>query len=324
MTAAGAISFLPATGAYHGWNTSILSGPRAGTSVAQRDGFIIQQRTVSGDVFSALEIPVLAGRTFDARDDGRAPSRAVVSANFARTAFPGSRLMPSSGSVFRPAAAHPSRSLASSATSCSTRTERSTLAVYHPHRQFANNRNWVLSHVVSTQRPPETILADVRATVAALDPELVVHRAAPLGDVVGRGTSRERFALVLMTAFAGVSLLLATLGLYGVLAYAVGQRTQEIGIRMALGATAAEIRLTVLRQASVVLGAGLLAGTLGALVLGRWLTSLAFEISPSDPRILLAAAVLLAIMGLFAAWLPGASRIESGTEIVADDIGSVA
>ncbi len=188
---------------------------------------------------------------------------------------------------------------------------RSTLVVYHAHRQFANNRNWVLSHVVATQRPPETILADVRAALAELDPELVVGRAAPLREVVGRGASRERFALVLMAAFAGVSLLLATLGLYGVLAYAVGQRTQEIGIRLALGATAAQIRRTVLRQASVVLGAGLLAGTLGALVLGRWLTSLAFQISPSDPRILLAAAVLLAIMGLLAAWLPArrASRV---------------
>ena len=144
-----------------------------------------------------------------------------------------------------------------------------------------------------------------------MDPELVVHRAAPMTEVVGRGTRRERFALVLMGAFAGVSLLLAALGLYGVLAYAVRQRTQEIGIRMALGATAAQVRLTVLRQAGVVLGIGLMAGTAGALILGRWLTSLSFEISPSDPRILLAAAVLLTITGVLAAWLPArrASRV---------------
>ena len=151
----------------------------------------------------------------------------------------------------------------------------------------------------------------MRAAVAALDPELVVHRAAPMTEVVGRGASRERFALVLMGAFAGVSLMLAALGLYGVLAYTVRQRTQEIGIRMALGATAAQIRLTVLRQAASSSAVGLVAGTLGALVLGRWLTSLAFEISPSDPRILLAAAVLLTITGLLAAWLPArrASRV---------------
>ena len=106
-----------------------------------------------------------------------------------------------------------------------------------------------------------------------------------------------------MGAFALVSVLLAALGLYGVLAYAVRQRTQEIGIRMALGATAAQVRLTVLRQAGL-LGIGLASGTAGSLLLGRWLTSLSFQISPSDPRILLAAAVLLTLTGLLAAWLP--------------------
>ena len=179
-----------------------------------------------------------------------------------------------------------------------------TLVVYHAHRQFADNRNWALTQVVATGLPMERILANVRAEIAAVDPELVVHRAAPMTEVVGRGTRRERFALVLMGVFAGVSVLLAALGLYGVLAYTVRQRTQEIGIRMALGASAAQVRLTVLRQAGVVLGIGLVAGTAGALILGRWLTSLSFEISPSDPRILLAAAVLLTGTGLLAAWLP--------------------
>jgi ABC-type antimicrobial peptide transport system permease subunit len=147
-----------------------------------------------------------------------------------------------------------------------------------------------------------------------MDPELVVHRAASMGEVVGRGTRREQFALVLMGAFAGVSLLLAALGLYGVLAYAVRQRTQEIGIRMALGATASQVRWTILRQASLVLGTGVLAGTVGALLFGRWLTSLAFQISPWDARILLTAVLLLTITGAVATWLPArrASRVPPG------------
>jgi ABC-type antimicrobial peptide transport system permease subunit len=187
-----------------------------------------------------------------------------------------------------------------------------SLVVYHPHSQFADDRNWTLSQVVATTLPPQRMLSAVRAVVAASDPELAVHQAVPLAEILGRGTRRERFALVLLGTFAGVCLLLASVGLYGVLAYAVRQRTQEIGVRIALGATRAQIRRMVLRLASVPIVAGLLAGSVGALLLGRWLTSLAFGISPSDPRIVAAAAVILTTIGLVAAWLPAAraARVE--------------
>ena len=105
--------------------------------------------------------------------------------------------------------------------------------------------------------------------------------------------------------------MLAALGLYGVLAYTVRQRTQEIGIRMALGATATQVRVVVLRQAALVLAIGLVVGIAGALVLGRWLTSLVFEISPADPEYFWPTASLLTFTGLLAAWLPArrASRV---------------
>ncbi len=178
---------------------------------------------------------------------------------------------------------------------------RPTAAVYTSHRQFAGNRNWELTQVVVTDGPPEQILHAVRSAVAAMDPELVVHRVAAMSEVVGRGVGRERFALVLMGTFAAVSLALAAIGLYGVLAYAVRLRTPEIGIRLALGATAADVRTLVLRQAAVVLGSGLVVGVVGALMLGRWLSSLLFQVSPWDPRILAGTAVLLMITGAVAA-----------------------
>jgi len=186
------------------------------------------------------------------------------------------------------------------------------MVVYHAHRQFADNRNWALTQVVAAKRTPEEMLRVVREEVARLDPELVVHRPAPMAEVVDRGTSRERFALVLMGVFAVVALALAALGLYGMLAYAVRQRATEIGIRLALGATGAEIRALVFRQASVVVGIGVAVGLVGALMLGRWLGALAFGIAPSDPRILTISALVLALVAILAAWLPAqrAARLE--------------
>jgi len=171
------------------------------------------------------------------------------------------------------------------------------------------------SDAIASPARPSDLARSIIALCDALGIERAVFVGHSLGTLVCQRIAERRpelaRGLVLMGAFASVSLGLAALGLYGVLAYAVRQRTHEIGIRMALGATVSEIRLAVLRQASLVLASGLVAGTVGALVLGRWLTSLAFQISPSDPRIVLSAASLLTTTGLMAAWLPAirASRV---------------
>jgi predicted lysophospholipase L1 biosynthesis ABC-type transport system permease subunit len=241
----------------------------------------------------------------------KAPGRVVVGAGFAREAYPGMPLDSVIGQ--RITVVGGTREIIGVVGDVAFDVYGAPAhVIYHPHRQFGTNRNWMLSHVVAATLPPEQILGHVRAVVAALDPELVVHRPMPLADVVGRGVARERFALVLMVSFAAVALLLAVLGLYGVLAYTVRQRAQEIGIRIALGASAAQVRALVLRQAFAVLGIGLVFGLGGALALGRWLSSLVFQVSPSDPRILLGAAALLMSVGLIAAFLPArrAARVE--------------
>lgn len=313
VRAAGGISRLPATGSYHPWNTHILTGPLAGSAV-DRSRLAMQQRVVSGDIFGALGIPVLAGRTFDDRDGARSPGRAVVSANFARLAFPGVPFDAVLGQRIR-AGGREWGIVGVVGDVALDVYGTPTMAVYRAHRQYADNRNWALIQVVDAGQAPEHALAAVRAEVARLDPELVVYRAAPMTDVVGRGASRERFALVIMGGFALVSLLLAALGLYGVLAYMVRERTAEIGIRIALGATAGHVRTLVLRQAAVVVAVGVAAGLGGALLLGRWLGALAFEISPSDPRILVSTALVLALVAFVAAWLPAqrAARVAPTT-----------
>ena len=154
---------------------------------------------------------MLAGRTFDARDGASATSRAVVSASFSRTAFPD---VPFDSVIGQQISAGGQRLEIIGVAGDVTLDVYGapTLVVYQAHRQFADNRNWALTQVVATELPMERILANVRAEIAAVDPELVVHRATPMTEVVGRGTRRERFALVLMGVFAGVSVLLAALG----------------------------------------------------------------------------------------------------------------
>jgi predicted permease len=309
VTAAGGISRLPATGSYHPWNIRIGSGPLTGTAVDRRR-FSMQQRVVSGNVFAALGIPVLAGRTFDQRDNARAPGRLVVSANLARTAFPG---LPLDSVVGQRLVSSRDYEIIGVVGDVALNVYGApTMAVYRPHAQFAEDRNWALTQVIATDRPIEELLNAVRREVARLDPELVVHRPATMGEIVDRGTGRERFALALMGAFALTALALAALGLYGVLAYNVRQRSSEIGIRIALGATGSQVRAFVFRQAAVVVGAGVAAGLAGALILGRWVQTLAFGVAPSDPWILILSAAVLAMVAVFAAWLPAqrASRVE--------------
>ena len=309
VTAAGGTSRLPATGNYHPWNMRIVTGPLAGTPL-DRTRFAMQQRVISGDLFGALGIPLLAGRHFDERDHAGAPARLIVSANFARVAFPG---LPYEGVLGQRLASGREFEIVGVVGDVALDVYGTpTMVVYRPHRQFADNRNWALTHAIATDRSPAELLRHVRLEVARLDPELVVYRPATMEEVVNQGTTRERFALVLMAAFAVIALALSALGLYGVLAYTVRQRATEIGIRVALGATAGDVRALVFRHASVVVGVGIAGGLAGALALGRWLEVLAFGVTPSDPRILMTSAVLLALVALVAAWLPAqrAARVE--------------
>ena len=314
VTRAGGPSPLPAIGTRHAWPVRVESGPLAGSVPKILTGGTDQQaenRVVSGHFFAALDVPVLAGRTFAAEDTAEAPSRAIVSADFARQAFPGlspADVVGQQISIF----GQKSSNIGVVGDVALNPHGAPGATVYRAHSQNAEFMNWTLTQVVATTLQPEQILAAVQTQVAAMDPELVVYRAEPLTDLVGRGVSRERFASVLMGTFAAVAVTLAALGLYGVLAYAVRQRTREIGIRVALGATAADVRTLVLRQAAVVIGIGVAIGIAGALGLGRIIASLLFETSPSDARVLMGTAALLIVVVSIAAWVPArrAARVE--------------
>ena len=145
-----------------------------------------------------------------------------------------------------------------------------------------------------------------------LDAELPLMRLRTLDEVVGRSISEPRFYAILLGAFAAVALLLAALGIFGVMSYAVAQRYREIGIRVALGADPGVVLRMVLGNALVLVGAGIGAGLLGAVALSRTMASLLFELSPTDPATLIGVAALLAVVALLASYLPArrATRVD--------------
>jgi ABC-type antimicrobial peptide transport system permease subunit len=167
--------------------------------------------------------------------------------------------------------------------------------------RFADN---IVALVVRTRGDPASVARAVRAAVQSVDSTQPISALATMEQVIATSTSQRRLALMLFGAFAAVALLLAVAGIYGVLAGAVTERTREIGVRSALGATPASILRMVLVQGARLTGAGLAIGVLGALSLGRFLESLLYSVNAADPVTLVSVVALLALVALAACLLP--------------------
>jgi putative ABC transport system permease protein len=174
--------------------------------------------------------------------------------------------------------------------------------LYWDHRQFADFR--FMTVVVRTTGDPSALLPAVRRELRTLDPALPLYNVRTLESYLSDSVARNRFALLAFTAFAAVALVLSIVGVYGVLSYAVSLRTREIGIRVALGAGGETIGKMVLRQGAIVALLGLLAGLAGAIALTRFLGSLLYGVSATDPLTFGVMATLLFATALAASWIP--------------------
>ncbi len=156
------------------------------------------------------------------------------------------------------------------------------------------------------------LTAAVTREIRALDPDMPLYNVRTMSNRVDESLARRRFSMLLLTLFAGVALGLAAIGVYGVIAYLVSQGTREVGIRMALGATPKEILLLVVRQGMTVAIVGVVAGLAGALVAARFMTSLLYGVSATDPMTFTSIAVLLCLTALLASYVPArrAARID--------------
>ena len=173
---------------------------------------------------------------------------------------------------------------------------------------------------VHGQRPPADLIRIVRTAVADLDPDIPLAQVQTLEEAYTASMRQDRFLLTLLGGFAALALTLAALGVYGVASQAARRRTQEIGIRVALGARRGDVARLILGQALRLAGAGVVLGVLGGLAATRLMTSVLFGVMPADPLTFVVVPLLLAGVAVLASWLParGATRVDPLTALRTD------
>jgi putative ABC transport system permease protein len=180
------------------------------------------------------------------------------------------------------------------------------------YQLFQGGRPGGLTLFLRTDRAANDVVSAVREKVKAIDPTLPLFEAGSLADAVASSFDSRRAVMLLLAAFAGMALFLSALGIYGVLAYDVSQRTREIGVRSAIGASRGQIAGLILRQGLWKAGIGVVLGLVGAALLSRSMTTLLFNVQPTDPAVYVAVSFLLIAVALLASYLPSrrASRID--------------
>jgi putative ABC transport system permease protein len=263
---------------------------------------VIDVHMVTDGFLDAMGVRVLAGRTFASTDTSGAEPVIVISEQFARQQFPstlpvGQLLYSGSGnrrvigvvSEVRPAelGAAPKPD------------------AYLPLVQGSDVLQWFSTvTVIARGARPDQLAAALRPIVLALDPQSPPYNVRALDQDVARVVAGPRFSATVLGLFAAVAFLMACVGVYGVMSYAAGLRTREVGIRVAIGATRAEVALLMLKDSARVVIAGLAAGLVAALLLTRTLTGLLHEVTPADPITMAVVAGLLGMAGMLASFLP--------------------
>jgi putative ABC transport system permease protein len=296
VLSAGRVQQLPMRGSY---TLSFSIDRRPTTTPAQSPS--ASHRVVSPGYFAALGIPVLRGRIFAAHDTEKSPMVAVVDAAFVTQHFPNEdpigrgidigngtdgfyQIVGVVGSVH-----HEGLDVAPGPT------------MYVPYKQDVFS---LMSVVVRTSGDPVQFAGTARQLVRELDDKLPAFAMTPLTTVMGESVAARRFVMLLLALFAGGALFLAAVGVYGVVAYGVSQRTQEIGLRMAIGADRADVLKLVLRGGLKLALLGVVIGIAGALALARFMTSMLFQVTPFDPPSYAATAALLLGVAAIASFVP--------------------
>lgn len=281
-----------------------------------------------GDYFQAMRIPLLDGRTFTLRDDADAPLVALVNESMAKHSWPGQNAIGKRLHIGNPKKALPWATVVGvvADTKLGSRDEPSTDQWYFPALQpailFGSGAPRNLTGpaggyiTVRSAVAPEHMTQTLRSAIAEIDPLLALEQVQPMNDVISNVEAPRRFNTGLITAFALGALLLAITGIYAVVAFSVSLRTQEIAIRVALGAQRAGIARLVLVSGAKLGLIGCSFGVLGSLAASGLVTSFLFDVSATDPFVYLAAVLTMMLMALLASLLP-AARAASADPIAA-------
>ncbi|MGC2117466.1 MAG: ABC transporter permease, partial [Candidatus Acidiferrales bacterium] len=268
--------------------------------------------SVSDGYFRALGIPILWGRGFDNRDGSNTANVAVVNQEFVRRFFPdgenplGKHILIAVGTPDQTAISIVGVSAAIRRVGPG---DKLLPQIFQPLAQSPSSDMTILLRTASDPRP---VVSALRSQVLAIDKELPLSNVTTMDDLLAGETAGQRFETAAVGVFAALALLLAGVGIYGVISYMVSQRTHEIGIRMALGAHQGDVLRMVIRDGVFMAGTGIAVGIGGALALTRLLRSLLFEITPTDPATYSAVTVMLVVVALAACYIPGrrAMRVD--------------
>jgi putative ABC transport system permease protein len=295
-----AVSFLPMTGL--GIGTSFYRADRPTPPPGEQSGTAV--KPVTPNFFKTMGIPLVRGRDFTAADTWTSTPVAIVSEALVRQQYPGEdpigkRLQVSIGGVERPDGAEIVGVVGD--IRMVSLSEEIPNAVYMPHTQLPMG---VMTFVIRSSVEPRSLVPSVAAAVRAIDSALPLADVATMDDVIDATLARPRTVSTLLSAFALIALVLAGVGVYGVMAYSVSQRTQEIGVRMALGASSATVFRMMISDALRLVALGIVTGVIAAAWLSRFLTTLLFQTGRFDVTTFVATALVLGTVAVFASYVP--------------------
>lgn len=313
VQAAGAINHLPLAGDLWGWHFAIEGRPKPRPGEAP----VAVYRMVAPGYFAAMRLPIVRGRDITDSDNAAAPGVIIINEQAARQYWPGEdplgKLVSFDDDTTNPKTWLTIIGIAKDAKQDSW-TDKATpeayLAAFQNHDYLGDSGTEASKHmnyitlVVRTAGDPAAVASAMKEAAWSFDRNLAISQVVTMDGVVSEANAQPRFEMMLLSIFAAVALVLAAVGIYGVISYSASQRTHEIGVRISLGATRQDVLLLVIRQGVWLAVAGSIAGIAGALLLSRLMAGLLYGVEPTDPLTFAGVAVGLGVVAMLACYVP--------------------